>query len=259
MAARNAAWAKEAKQGPRHALHMDARPPPSSIAIDELIEALCLFDEPMLNSRYHGMLLRRRDDDLHEQLAELPLLVLQGARLAREGAMAWGAKRKRVQEDRFIEWAEYTVLESFLTLAENQLRVISHIARSAPDLPSREPFDKMAATHRHIAGVLRTALKAQFAAAPGPPPAPRHVQEEEATGDFRGQLEGAMRAAEASGSGVRKILLSPTGLRHLRDQGCFRDGVPTFKDHSVAVDLGWKTPAFVIETYDQVPLEEIIR
>lgn len=226
--------------------------------ISEMVEALCLFDEPMMNSRYHGMLLRRGHDTDDAELARLPALVLESARLAREGAAAWGAKDVPVSQTDFIAWAESTILESFLTLTENQLRILSRIARSAPTAQSREPFDQMAAKHRHIAEVLRTALKRRPRAAGRSAVGLRGAQEEEEAGDFRGQIEDAIQAAEGKQGGVRGIVLSPTGLRHLRDQGCFLGGRRTLRGHPVSVDLGWDAPAFVIETHDRVSLEEIM-
>jgi hypothetical protein len=44
----------------------------------------------------------------------------------------------------------------------------------------------------------------------------------------------------------------------LRDQGLFLNGDARFHGIPITVDLGWDTPAFVLETYEQVPLEEII-
>lgn len=226
--------------------------------VSEMVEALCLFDEPMLNSRYHGLLMRRGIEASSDEPVRLPSLVREGARLAREGAAAWESEATPMREGDFIKWAEFTVLESFLTLTESQLRIVAHISRSAPTARSRRPFDEVYATHRHIARVLRSALKSQ--PRPQPPRAPyrRSVQEEGAEGDLLGQLEAALDAGEESGSGVRGIVLSPVGLRHLRDQGCFQGGDATLRGHPVSVDLGWDAPAFVIETLDRVPLEEIM-
>lgn len=234
-----------------------ASPPPT---IPDMVDALYIFTEPLLNSRYHGLLLRRQEDDQTRDLTKIPALVLNCYRLGREGSHAWAnMKQGSVKEAEFIEWAETTLLDGFLMLAEEQLRTVAHVARQAPTAAIREPFDKMAATHREITSILRKALKNR------PPPIPaekgkakRSVQEEEPTGDFRGQLEAAIRHAQEGGKGVRRVLLSHTGLRHLRDQGLFHDGNSRLWDIAVTVDLGWDAPAFVLETYDQVPLEEII-
>lgn len=161
--------------------------PPS---VSDMVEALCLFDEPMLNSRYHALLTRRGIQGSGAELAQLPSLALECARLARDGAAEWDRNTTAVAaSESFFTWAEHT----------------------DPD------------------------------------------------GDFRGQLDGAVHAAKSSGSGVRHIVLSPTGLRHLRDQGCFRDGSVDYAGYPVSVDMGWDAPAFVIETYERVTLDEIAR
>lgn len=230
--------------------------------LPEMIEALYVFTEPLLNSRYHGMLLRRNLSGKESDLARIPGLVLESSRVGKKGAELWTARRTGLEkEGEFVAWAEHTLLDGFLHLTEDQLRIISHIARQAPTAGIREPFDSMASMHREIAGILRATLKAQ-PYPPSLPPAAAHgrrsVQEEEPEGDFRGQLESAVRNALVSGGRVRRILLSHVGLRHLRDQGLFRDGDATFHGIPVTIDLGWEAPAFVLETYDQVPLEEIL-
>lgn len=228
----------------------------SAPTVSEVVETLCLFDEAMLNTRYQGLLMRDQSEETTAELAALPTLVLESARLAREGAVAWD--RKATDTVGFIAWAQHTVLEAFLELTESQLRVAAHMARCAPDASTRAPFDAMCARHRHVANTLRKALKTQARPEGDKEIYRRNVQEEEANGDFRSQIEQAARDAEASGSGVRHIVLSPTGLRHLRDQGCFRDGRPYIRGHPVSVDFGWDAPAFVIETFDRVGLDEIL-
>lgn len=223
-----------------------------------MVEALCLFDEPMLNSRYHALLGRRGEVATSAELTRLPALALECARLARDGAAEWDRnERALATSDDFRAWAERTVMDAFLQLSESQLRVAAHIARSAPDAKTRAPFDAMCARHREISAALRRALKGLPGAEPPSLRYRRNVQEEEPTGDFRGQLDDAMRAARASSAGIRHVTLSPTGLRHLRDQGWFRNG-PDLDGVPVWVDLGWDAPAFAIETYDRVSLDEIL-
>lgn len=227
-----------------------------------MVEALYVFTEPLLNSRFHGMLLRRNLSGRESDLAAIPGLVLDCSRVGRRGAEAWTARRTGVaKEAEFVAWAENTILDGFLSLTEQQLRVISHIARLAPTAEIRTHFDKMAATHRQITKTLRAALRAAPYPASLPDPIPvgrRSVQEEEPTGDFRGQLETAVRNAQTTGRGVRRIILSHVGLRHLRDQGLFRDGGSQVQGVPVTIDLGWEAPAFALETYDQVLLEDIL-
>lgn len=227
--------------------------------IAEMVEALYVYTEPLLNTRYHAMLLRRSIRGGRADLSRIPGLLIESARLSAEGAQAWaGTRQGAVKEGDFVDWAEHAILDAFLTLVEAQLSVISHLARQAPTAAVRGPFDKMAASHREIASTLREALKALEYPAPALAPGRRSVQEEDPEGDFRGQLEAAVRHAREAGTGVRRVILSATALRHLRDQGLFQEGVSRFHGLPVAIDLGWDTAAFALETYDRVPLEEII-
>ncbi|HUR69555.1 MAG TPA: hypothetical protein VM370_09945 [Candidatus Thermoplasmatota archaeon] len=236
-------------------------PQASEPTIPEMVEELYVFTEPLLNSRFHGMLLRRNLSGRESELARIPGLVLDCSRVGRRGAEAWAARRTGMEKEaEFVAWAEHTILDGFLSLTEQQLRVISHLARLAPTAEIRTHFDAMAATHREIATTLRGALKTAPRGPTHSDPVPvgrRSVQEEEPAGDFRGQIEAAVHNAQTTGRGVRRIILSHVGLRHLRDQGLFRDGNSKVHGVPVTIDLGWEAPAFALETYDQVLLEEI--
>lgn len=176
------------------------------------------------------------------------------------GAFEW--MRIRTQgslDDEFRQRVERILLESFLICAEEQLRLVAFIARSAPTRESRDHFEAMAQTQRLIAQELRSAISgARPARSPGGIVGLRSVQEEAASGDLRGQLEAAIRASQASGVPLRTIILSHTGLRHLRDQGCFQAGETTISGIPVSIDLGWDEPAFVLQTFEVVPLDEIL-
>lgn len=230
-------------------------PPPT---VSELVEALCLFHEPWLNSRYHGVLLRRGYGS-REDLMRLPWVVLEAERLARQGAEAWQSEIRSGPSPEFVSWVEYTVLESFLTLVESQLAVLNHVAREAPTQRARAAFDSMIDKHRDVARALRGALRRQADLREPPMAQARLVQEEPKEGDFRGHLEKAIQDAEKGPHGVRAIVLSATGFRHLRDQGCFKEGAASLAGHRVMIDFGWSAPAFAIETRDRVPLEEIMQ
>ncbi|HET6403885.1 MAG TPA: hypothetical protein VFH78_04505 [Candidatus Thermoplasmatota archaeon] len=226
------------------------------VTLAELVEALSLFDEPMLHARYHALLARRAKEN--DDLARLPALAAKSARLAREGAIRWGRKEGAMSEDEFYVWAEYTVLDSFLTLAESQLRVLAHIARLSPTADTRAPFDQMVDIHREIVRALRDEIKKQPKQEATESKRVRIVQEAHAEGDLRGQLEAAIDTAEQKPGRVREIVLSANALRRLRDQGLFRDGDTRLRGHPVAVDLGWDGDVFVIETWDRAPLDEIL-
>lgn len=224
------------------------------------MDALLLLDEPMLNSRYHGLLFRMQDEQTREKLAKLPSLVLETIRLGRRGAVEWGRAGAATMDEEFDRVAERFLLQSFLILAEEQLRLIAFMARSAPAQEARAYFDEMADVQRHVASTLRGVLGSthqRLAARDGR--GLRGVQEEENAGDLRGQVEGALRAFREAGLPPRVVILSPTGLRHLRDQGLRQDGESTILGVPASIDFGWGGPAFAVQSFDLVPVEEIMR
>jgi hypothetical protein len=153
------------------------------------------------------------------------------------------------------------ILDSFLGLVESQLRLLAYVARVAPTQAIRADFDKTLRLHQGVAKTLREALTALANSRPRavhPPGALRGAQEEEFSGDLRGQIESAMRAATEGGHAIRQIILSHTGLRHLRDQGLLGAQETTILDTPVVVDFSWDAPGFALQSFDAIPLEEIV-
>ncbi|HVL49739.1 MAG TPA: hypothetical protein VM889_14375 [Candidatus Thermoplasmatota archaeon] len=237
---------------------METERGPKNPSIRDIVEGLLIFDEPMLNSRYHGILYHDPVPERRDALAALPGLVVRSHRLARRAAEDWARTRgNRALDERFLREGERFILESFLDLAENQLRLIAFMARSAPTLETREPFDEMADLHREICDQLRETLRGLTTEAHAQKSSARSVQEEDKAGHLRGQVEQAIRSRWASGRGIRRVVLSDVGERHLRDQGCFAEDDTKILGVPVAIDMSWETPVFAIEGYDIVPLEEL--
>lgn len=227
--------------------------------VRDIIEGLLLFDEPILNSRYHAILYEDPIPERRDALARLPGLVIESHRLAHRTVDEWPGRAGTDVTRKFILQGQRAILESFLTLAENELRMIAFMARSAPTVATRAPFDEMAAIHREVCDVLRDVLEnLSMGSEAEPPDELRSVQEETPHGDLRSQIETAIRARWRAQRGIRRVIVSHTAQRHLRDQGCFADGDPTILGVPVAIDLSWGTPAFAIEGFDIVPLEEIM-
>lgn len=237
-------------------IEMAREMPPVTVA--EIVEGLLLFDEPILSSRFHSVLSRDPDPERLDILRSLPGRVTESQALAREAARLWMEAAGGLQEQRFLERGERFILESYLLLAESQLRLIDFMAGSAPTVKTRSPFDRMAHIHRAICEDLRTVLRDMTSRESMTPGALRSVQEEGASGNLRGQVEAAIRARRKAGTGIRRVVLSHVAQRHLRDQGCFRNGEATILGAPVAIDLSWESSAFVVEGYDVVPLEEIL-
>ncbi|GEM_PF-3681684 len=231
-------------------------------ALGDTVDALLVLDEPLLSPRYHGILARRATAGMQQDLARLRGLVLQANRVARAGARKWARASAHVVVHDFLDWGERTLLDSFLSLAETEMRVLASAARAAPTREIRADFDQTVLLHREAARTLRDALAPLDpgrALAPPPRMPVRPVQEEAVPGDLRGQIEAAMRGSLAAGRPIRQVALSPTALRHLRDQGCFQDGETTLLQVPVVVDFGWDVSAFALQTRDCVPLEEIVQ
>ena len=238
--------------------------PPEHIAdpltLSEMVDALLVFDEPVLNARYHGLMQRLSEGRMRDEMSRLPALIIKSGRVARRGSEKWMGQSSHVLDEDFLGWGERALLESFLSMTESQLRLIAYMVRSAPTQEVRKDFDEMAQIHREIAHTLRETLSQLVERSTSRRPAgrgSRGVQEEDASGDLRGQIEEAIRDATQAGHAVRLVMLSPTGLRHLRDQGCFKDGQATLGGAPVTVDLSWTTPAFALLSFDAIPLEEI--
>lgn len=231
---------------------------PATIA--EMMEALLVFDEGLLNSRYHGMLQRYPESGLRDALVRLPGLVLKAGRHTRSGAEKWMRGPAHALDHEFLEWGERTLLDSFLSLTESEMRLIAYAGRAAPTADVRADFEEAVQAHRIIAKTLREALALLARDLPDKAlrGGVRGVQEEEDGGNLFGQLEDAVRTSTKSGHAVRSITLSHTALRHLRDQGAFRNGESTFMGTPVVVDFGWDASGFALHTFDAVPLEEIM-
>lgn len=230
------------------------------LTVADVVDALLLFDEPILNSRYHGMIARHPEGRVRDDLLRVPALILKAGRAGRAGAEKWMRGTTPVLDEAFLAWGQRTLLDSFLAMVESQQRLVAYMGRAAPTREAREDFDTMATLHREVAHTLREALALQAqAAAPhdARPRGTRGAQEEDPSGDLRSQVEDAIRTSTRAGHAVRTVMLSATGLRHLRDQGCFKDGETTLGGAPVVVDFSWDAPAFALLSFDAIPLEDI--
>ncbi|MEA3200815.1 MAG: hypothetical protein QOE90_2243 [Thermoplasmata archaeon] len=229
------------------------------MTITEMVEALLVFDEPILNSRYHGMLARFPEGRMREDLVRLPAQVLASARVSQAAADAWTRSPASTLGGDFLAWGERSLLDAFLSLTESQLRVLAYAARAAPTSEIEAGFTESVKIHRQIASTLREALSLlSNHATHGEFGGLRAAQEEAPAGNLRAQLDAAIRAAESAGHALRQITVSPTGLRHLRDQGSFDESPTTIHETPIVVDFAWDAPAFALQSFDAIPLEEII-
>ncbi|HWG90644.1 MAG TPA: hypothetical protein VNZ52_07310 [Candidatus Thermoplasmatota archaeon] len=235
------------------------------ISVQEMVEALLLFNEPILNHRYHELIAREAESISGEDLQGLAARIVEAERAARDAARQWqGEAHGPELAQPFLAHGRGVLLEAFLDLADSQTRLFSFMARQAPLRNVRAGFEQAAEDTRHVAAVLRRAAEDAAEEAVGwneqrDVGELRNVQEEDTReGDLRGQVEQALHRTRAAGKEPRRLLLSHTALRHLRDQGCFQNGKSTLHGVRVDVDLGWDAPAFALETYDVVPLEEMM-
>lgn len=233
--------------------------------ISDVIDAVVLYDQPILDHRFAELVSRHPDVHSRERLLGIPFIVTRGARITRAAAFEWERVAPPVLVDDVVLHAERLLLQAFLDSAEAQIRLKASVARHAPTREVRDLLESAIDLHRDVTRDLRHALRAlqdppaAGADAAGAGGTPRCTQAEEDAGDLRGQVEGAIRRMRDGGKQPRLLTLSHVALRHLRDQGCFRDGETTLLGVPVTVDLAWDASEFALHSNEGVPLEEMVR
>ncbi len=232
-------------------------PTPAGVTVSEMVDALLLYDEPMLNHRFHD-LISRSADATQGALERVPQLITQAERHIRRGSVLWERIPQGEAGASFLAQGERMLLEAFLGLIESQIRLVTFMAQQAPTREARAAFDSGLAYDRNVAEVLRAEIP-KLGAAPLPAEGLRSVQEEEPGGSLRSQVEAAIRESRGARRHPRVLFVSHVGLRHLRDEGCFPEAVTDVLGVPVVVDWGWEAPAFALQTFNSTPLEELIQ
>ena len=226
-----------------------------------MVDALILFDSPILDQRFQEAIAMHPDAKHRAALAALPQRVAEGARLTRRAGVEW----ERVSggpllEAEFRERAERFLLEALLESAELQIQLKTFLADHAPTREVRDHVDAALVIHRELVHALRAAIGALGDQPEGVRPErdQAYLGGEAEHGDLRGQVEQAIRAMVGSGQKPRALVLSANAVRHLRDQGLFQDGAPAVLDVPVRVDLSWPGSCFALLSFDNVALDEIL-
>lgn len=244
----------------RERLGLEDVPSPS---LAQVVDALILFDSPILDQRFQEAIAMHPDAKVRAALAALPERVAEGSRLTRRAGVEWERIRGggALMEDEFKRRAERFLLEALLESAEIQIQLKAFLASHAPTRDVRDLIDEAIAIHRELAQLLRDALaRLGEPRHQGVPPTAHqsYVGHESERGDLRGQVEQAIRAMIGSGQKPKTLLLSANALRHLRDQGLFQDGRPTVLDVPVRVDFSWPGRTFALVSIDNAALDEIM-
>lgn len=241
------------------------RPPNPDANILQIVDALILYDTPMLDQRFQEAVARHPDPQTRQVLSELPRVVARGSRLTRRAAIEWErVTRGGIVDEDFLRRSERFLLEAFLDSAESQIRLKTFMSRHAPTREVRDIIDDAILVHRDIATAIRGALDALGVSggedAVGPPKekAP-YLGHEPDVGDLRSNIEAAILRMRADKKKPKMLVVSLTALRHLRDQGLFQDGQPTVMGVPVEVDMAWDAPKYSLRSFDSITLEEILK
>lgn len=234
-----------------------------SPSLAQVVDALILFDTPILDQRFQEAIAMHPDPKVRVALAALPERVAEGSRLTRRAGVEWERVTGggSILEDEFKRRAERFLMEALLESAEIQIQLKTFLAGHAPTRDVRQLVDDAIAIHRELAQVLRDAIaRVGEARHQGIPPTARqtYVGQESERGDLRGQVEQAIQAMIGSGQKPKVLLLSANALRHLRDQGFFQDGRPAVLDVPVRVDFSLPGSSFALVSIDNVALDEIM-
>lgn len=233
---------------------------PSGLALLQLADALILFDAPLLDSRFMEVISRHPDAETRAHLSALPPKVGEGSRHTRRAAMEWeAATGGGLIDDAFRDRATRVLLQGLLESAEAQIRLKVFMANHAPNRETREHLDRALAIHYELVSEFRSALDKL-----GPDPGEQgresaYLGTEGAEGELRTRVERAIHQMRNAGHEPRALVLSHTGLRHLRDQGALPPGASELLGVPVEVDLAWDAPKFALLSDSCVPLEEVMR
>lgn len=254
----------------REHLGLATTPTPSLL---QVIDALILFDGPILDQRFQDAIAMHPDAKARAALEMLPSRVAQGSRITRRAGVAWErAVGGTVIEDDFRRRAERFLLEGLLESAETQIRLKTFMAWNAPTAEVRKLLDDAIAIHRELTHVLREAIgklpdeeapphhedESALVARPASRKPPVEVGAEDPTGDLRTQIEAAFEHMQARRKKPRLLVLSANALRHLRDQGVFQDQNPSFHGVPVQIDFSWSGSTYALMSYDSEALDEIL-
>lgn len=230
-----------------------------AVTLLELVDALILFDSLMLDHRFQQAIHHHPSKEIQARLAKLPEALAEGARVTRRAAILWESVTGEAVDDEMVQKAEHFLLNAVLQAAEEQIRLKVFLARHAPTREVREILDHALEIHRVLTTTLRDALKElPVVEEPKPWSETRAVAAEHPSGDLRGQLEAQIRGLREKEIAPKVVHLSPTAVRHLRDQGLFRDGASTILEVPVMVELAWTGSEYAISTFESMPLDEII-
>lgn len=246
-------------RSPKEWLSSEAEPSPSLL---QVFDALILSDGPILDQRFQEAIAMHPDPAVRKALKALPTRVSEGSRITRRAGVEWERLTgSSALDDEFKRRAERFLLEALLDSAEAQIRLKAFMSRHAPNKETRDLIDSAIDIHRELTQALRHALD-RIGDVPDEPTRREgvpYVGPDDASGDLRGQVEDAIRHMSAKGQKPRMLVASSNAVRHLRDQGLFRDQQTTVLGVPVQVEFSWPGVRFALLSYDSASLDEITR
>lgn len=156
-----------------------------------------------------------------------------------------------------------SLLDALIVLKELSTEAFLTVAMSAPTRELRDAIVRLADVDRQHADDLRAIvgratvrqkLRAQEARDGGDAYGAHAGRSGDGT--LGRSVQATLQKLAASRVEPARLVLSPTALRHLRDEGRVHDNVAF--DLPIDVDLGWGGEAFAIVTRERVSLAEIL-
>lgn len=167
--------------------------------------------------------------------------------------------------DQMAEQVRRRLFEDLVALKEGSNEVFLAVAMAAPNERLRQELVKLADLDRRHADELREVNGAlRLAAALH---RMRQGGEGKALGAHSGRnedeslgrsIETALETFRSNGAMPARLVVSPTALRHLRDERRLDEKRGTFENLAVEIDFAWEGECFAIGTDERIGMSEII-
>lgn len=228
----------------------------------DVLVPLLYYKSHFLGDWFRAMVRQEQDPELRNALLKVTQDSLMETVETLAAATAWERTRPDAEQlDALARMLHRRVVEEMLAIKESNAESGLLLAMAAPTPELREKLRGLANIDRRHADALRGLLGASTTERLGTVRGGANaagVHAGRAPGRTLGAtLAAAMKEFEARGTQVRRVVMSATALRHLRDEGeVAPDG--TVRGTPVDIDFAWAGEAFAIVTGERVSLAEIL-
>lgn len=173
----------------------------------------------------------------------------------------WDAMAPQEATESLTEQVLTRLLEDMLTLKKSSTEVFLSAGIGAPSEEMRREFLRLADMDRRHAEALRQALGVRLPKDTPEPETRRFAGVHTgpfAAGTLSDTVQRSLDQARAAGQEPRRLVMSDTVLRHLRDEGSVPPGQGDVFGLPVDIDLGWQQEAFAIISRSRISLAEIV-